>query len=346
MNKNLVLCLGIVTFSSKKNEQIREFMPLNDQRLVYKFLMGDSTTTLYRDELNVPNSSDGHFNSKDCSCILKMVWWIRFAIKTWPHSLYYGKTEDDTYINFPKLFIDLTYLDNFEKVMYGLMNLVNNQEFVGDFESNMHTHKKHGLESFPFPTGPLAIFSNSLSKDLFEDSCTFINILKKTYGKHCHVSKTNILGKHSCDGIIGLLLGNCTNQTVWIGSMTWTKNHHNAKTAGGMGWVKPGPESIVVHYLKGYDKSLREVAHNQSSRMDKPLFRPIMYSYEAKQNKTTLIDVHMKKKYDHVCSRPHGQPPEPGGNNRTWHTFGCHFARGYNIIPNLLNTTTIRDRIQ
>ena len=38
--------------------------------------------------------------------------------------------------------------------------------------------------------------------------------------------------------------------TLALGSMTWTKGHHNAQTGGGLGWVRPDEQSIAVHYLK------------------------------------------------------------------------------------------------
>lgn len=71
LSKDVLICVGIVASSIKKNILIRQFLPQNDDRLVYKFLLGDNQVANVPDELIVHISSDGRPNYMPCSGRIK-----------------------------------------------------------------------------------------------------------------------------------------------------------------------------------------------------------------------------------------------------------------------------------
>jgi len=334
LSKDVLICVGIVASSIKKNVIIRQFLPQNDDRFVYKFLLGDNQVANVPDELIVPISSDGNPNSKHCSCTQKTRWWFSYALENWPHAKFYAKTEDDAYINFEKLLYDLNYLNPDTRFVYGLMNFINDETFVGDFEHGNIHQTKNKKPSYPFPTGPLAVFSKRLAHDLFV-TCNYIPTPQNTKtGRRCNLPKTSILVNRTCDGMLGLLMGKCVKTNITVASMTWTKGHHNALTGGGLGWVRPGPESVVVHYLKSLNTAIWKTAQDQSMRSNKTIFPPILYNFNPLTesiNRFSALSSKLQTWYNKICNRPHGHQLVQGGNNRTWHRFGCHEVRGYNL---------------
>jgi len=163
MKYELVLAIGMVSYSSEKNKLVRDVLRI-PKSVEFRFLMGDTFVPEYPDELAVPNASDGRHNYMPCTCFRKLQWWISYASTKWPEALYIGKTEDDTYVHFEKLVYDLLRPEMLkqEYLMYGLINsCLDGNKFTGDFELS----EKH-LKGGPFSTGPMNVFSQKLAKKM------------------------------------------------------------------------------------------------------------------------------------------------------------------------------------
>ena len=209
------LCIGITTSSVKRNNIIRNFLPKNDSRYIHRFLLGDNQKSNFYDELLVPIASDHRPNDKHISCIQKVRWWYSYALEKWPNAKYFAKTEDDTYVEINKLIFDLKYLDSTSRVVYGLIDFIGeNNQFLGDIEHGGYPRSR--TQVHPFPTGPLAVFSKSLATDMFTN-CNYIKPFPNTSkGKRCFVVGKHMLQGKSCDGILGMLMGNCVRKNITL----------------------------------------------------------------------------------------------------------------------------------
>ena len=76
--------------------------------------------------LLLEDALDGEGRDKQCACIEKQLSWFVHALATW-RAQWYGKTEDDTYVNLPALQFDLLRPELHRSisphVVYGLMNV-------------------------------------------------------------------------------------------------------------------------------------------------------------------------------------------------------------------------------
>ena len=324
------LAIGIVSHSLAKNKFVLNYLPINDEMFVFRFLLGDNIHPISKYEISVSISSDNYPNNKHCSCTQKTKWWFKYALNKWPQSLFYAKTEDDTFIHYEKLMYDLSFINPNSDTMYGLINYVSNSTFKGTVESPRLLNELIN----PFPTGPLALFTKPLALTLYQD-CTYPpDIPHAQFGNKC-VLKNHDVTKYTCDGIIGNMIEKCVFRNITIAHMTWTKNHHNAKTGGGLGWIRPGSETVVLHYMKGIDKESWEIAKKETSGMNKTFFPPFLFMFDPShkefkyrfypQNKT------LWKNYIKTCKYPTGKPLMEGGNPKTWYQFGCHAIRGFNM---------------
>ena len=245
-------------------------------RVAWRFLVGNNTrggggqeprATLFAPDV-LHFSTDGGQSSKHCSCSEKTRYWFTYALQRWPSVSWIAKTEDDTYLHLGKLLADLaapqmepSVMYNSGRVMYGLMNLctatpysrTNAGCFLGDMESqstvmlSMSKARGSGCKAFPaapFPTGPLAVMSAGLAREVFE-RCEYMQgyaAAAAALGGTCLNSRVrdSFLNLNACDCAIGGWIQQCV-PSLSLGSMTWTKGHHNAQTGGGLGWVHPNP---------------------------------------------------------------------------------------------------------
>jgi len=312
-------------------------------------------------------STDGFASSKHCSCSEKTRFWFSYALRRWPSVSWIAKTEDDTYLHLGKLLADLgapqmepsrAAADG--HVMYGLMNLCTATPysqtaagcFLGDMESqstvlaSMSKSRSPGCKAFPaapFPTGPLAVMSAGLAREVFE-RCEYMqgySAAAAALGGTClnsRVGKT-FLNLNACDCAIGGWIQQCV-PTLSLGSMTWTKGHHNAQTGGGLGWVRPDDQSIAVHYLKTDAAVPWQAAHNASRDTAVPAFPPIMWQYDNPANGHPSVRVAEGSKalqawYSRTCRHAPASFVQQyarerrGGSPYTWANFGCHRVRGH-----------------
>ena len=200
------------------------------RNLAFRFLLGAASTSRPRraevaileeehrrfgDLLLMANALDGGGVHKDCSCIEKTHDWFVHALREWPSARWYGKTEDDTYVNVPQLLSDLQRksLLRHQHVVYGLIHLTATAPirpeglatdacWLGDLESvyagnaigwkPAHAEdrvKAHASQAAhcrgtvaPFPTGPLAVFSAALARRLFEE-CGYLRAFNRVARK-------------------------------------------------------------------------------------------------------------------------------------------------------------------
>jgi hypothetical protein len=94
-----------------------ESLPLNPSRFRLEREANRST-----DVLLLPGALDGRHVAMPCSCIEKVYGWYSFALEQWPRAGWYGKTEDDTYVNVDQLLFELKRLARHPRVYYGLIN--------------------------------------------------------------------------------------------------------------------------------------------------------------------------------------------------------------------------------
>ena len=153
--------------------------------------------------------------------------------------------------------------------------------------SSMATARGAGCKAYPvapFPTGPLAVMSAGLARQVFE-RCEYMRgyaAAAAALGGTCLNSRVrdSFLNLNTCDCSIGGWIQQCVPE-VALGSMTWTKGHHNAQTGGGLGWVRPDDQSIAVHYLKSDAEAPWQAAHNASRDTPVAAFPPIMSHHVA-----------------------------------------------------------------
>ena len=207
-------------------------------RVAWRFLVGNNTRGGAGREPQgdvVPDvlrfSTDGGASSKHCSCSEKTRFWFTYALRRWPSVSWIAKTEDDTYLHLGKLLADLAAPPMEPSraaadghVMYGLMNLctatpysrTNAGCFLGDMEtqstvlSSMSKARGGGCKAFPaapFPTGPLAVMSAGLAREVFE-RCEYMqgySAAAAALGGTCLNSRVGntFLNLNACDCSIG-----------------------------------------------------------------------------------------------------------------------------------------------
>ena len=68
---------------------------------------------------------DGPGVAMECPAAEKTIQWLRYALQTWPHAQYYGKTEDDTFLNLDMLQLELQRLSALRQpnILYGLFGI-------------------------------------------------------------------------------------------------------------------------------------------------------------------------------------------------------------------------------
>ena len=405
-----MLVLGMVCdpMRAARREYIRGTMlsSIPPAVLAFRFLVGGelilpergADTTPLLQELKVeaerfgdlwvlPHVLDGPACNKQCSCIEKQHAWFTRALREWPDALWFGKTEDDCYINLRQLLFDLDRLEprhaespSSSHIVYGLINIIcaaparaaleaaldgdngvigGGDSFLGDLEPKIdfpevaaaslryldRTHRSRGCVGapMPFPTGPLAVLSADLTRALFTSP------LVKAYHRlghelnreadgcrRTHPNVSHSMAAHGCDAMLAVWLEavmwrpprplfrlraaspssgspvaraaavQSTPTTpsrtqsrlraklgpklegrvrrVTLASMTWTKGHHYAKGAGGMGYVAPGASSVAVHALKRATSSDWEHVHNVSSAQARTRFPPLLWRYEMHES--------------------------------------------------------------
>lgn len=211
----------------------------------------------------------------------------------------------------------------------------------------------------PFPTGPLAVFSNPLTRAIFrkcEYQQRFMEVSKQWYQRTggCSLADPNISvvpsARATCDCALGAWLERCVRKSV-VASMTWTKGHHFAVSAGGQGWVRPDRQSMAVHGLKqpkgkkrgasGHFAESWRLTHNASSASSVTLFPPLLWDFQPSKSSykgpSSLRPLRNETHnwYREACNRK--WPPKDrvdelkreGMLKRafSWREYGCHQAR-------------------
>ncbi|KAL1507261.1 hypothetical protein AB1Y20_008110 [Prymnesium parvum] len=259
--------------------------------VVFRFLVGFSACSppldwRKDDMLIMDDVLDGRGRGKQCSCLEKTYAWFRHAVWRWPLASFYGKTEDDAYVNLQQLLHDLNRkrVRDAPALLYGLLALyasppLESYSAVGCFlgEMDAQAWALHPTRQFkpslqfdpqcrtnapaPFPTGPLAILSSGLARSLFV-SCGHVRAwfeqmrARNRAANGCsrsHSLLSSTMEGTSCDGAFAGWFVSCKSN-VTLASMTWTKSHwHWTADNRKDGFVPPDPTSIVVHGLKQDD---------------------------------------------------------------------------------------------
>lgn len=337
MKYDVALAIGMVSYSSEKNELVRSILRI-PTTVKFRFLMGDTFVPKYADELSVPNASDGQSNFMPCTCFRKLQWWISYASTNWPEALYIGKTEDDTFIHFEKLLYDLLRPEVLRQkyLMYGLINsCMDGYKFTGDFEVS----EKH-LRGGPFSTGPMNVFSQKLAKKMTCVNCNndIFDTPNMKKGFRC---ATRTKQRETCDCSIEYVLHTCVKQKIAVAHMTWTKGHWFMVHPGGMGWVNPGPETVFAHgtFMKKISRYHWEYAKNYSDTTNITYFPPLMWNVNTgKKNdgsqhmNPVALNPDVIKWYRKKCS---GVPTRNlsvlKGRSLSWFGYGCHTSRLHDI---------------
>ena len=246
MDEPPLLALGMNTapFNLPKRQQVRQTMLMHDavirHRIVFRFVIGNllvqrksprSTSraaaaeqqwkaqqSALTNELASTNdilqldAIDGPGVAMECPAAEKTIQWMKYAYRTWPTAMFYGKTEDDTYLALGALEQELVRLSALQlpNLIYGLFGVCSMPGaaraerspmgyqacFLGAVErlgwvtggyrtiidwrrgggrSSGATSKcaPGSTEPAPFPTGPLLIASASLTGATFT-SCTYL----------------------------------------------------------------------------------------------------------------------------------------------------------------------------
>lgn len=389
------LAVGMVSTAGAlgHRQRVREtvFHTLVAAEVAWRFIVGANGGGRVRDE--PPDvlawSADGAAHSKQCSCSEKTRWWFGFAIRRWPNASWVAKTEDDTYLHLGKLLFDLSRseLRSQPFTMFGLMNLCTCQSagprdarasgcFLGDMEHADDVEralKKHrrmlgGCRSqvpTPFPTGPLAVLSAPLVRQVFEQ-CEYLRAYSREAaalqqptstagdtaeqvaagGCLTRLVRQTFLERNACDCSVGHWVQRCVRGNVTLASMTWTRGHHWAHGAGGMGYVRADAQSVAVHHLKTSAVAPWHQTHNASNANETTAFPPLMWQWSNpstgatfvrdKPPRLTPMQPALQRWYTRVCR---GSPsPEALASYRrlanashakpqTWRGFGCHQAR-------------------
>ena len=140
------LALGMVSaphnFERRRSVR-RDMLDLASVRtgvLIFRFLLGHvlpkarfvfgslgefhNETARFSDMLML-DTLDGPGPNKQCSCLEKTVSWFQYAVRQWPIATFYGKTEDDAYVQLRSLELELRRLQTEGRryLVYGSMNL-------------------------------------------------------------------------------------------------------------------------------------------------------------------------------------------------------------------------------
>ena len=61
----------------------------------------------------------------ECPAAEKNILWMQYALRTWPHATFYGKTEDDTFVHLDMLTMELERLltQRVPNIVYGLFGI-------------------------------------------------------------------------------------------------------------------------------------------------------------------------------------------------------------------------------
>ena len=152
-DKGPLLALGMITspFNFAKRSAVRATMlrynVVQANVLVFRFVIGSSIVEggrinrnhssrmgnhkLLNTEVQTHSDTvqvdalDGAGVAMECPAAEKTLAWLTYAMDSWPNAAYYGKTEDDTYIQFQSLALELFWLRSqcLPHVMYGLMGI-------------------------------------------------------------------------------------------------------------------------------------------------------------------------------------------------------------------------------
>eukprot|EP00308_Calcidiscus_leptoporus_P008797 CAMPEP_0119352714 /NCGR_PEP_ID=MMETSP1334-20130426/1966_1 /TAXON_ID=127549 /ORGANISM="Calcidiscus leptoporus, Strain RCC1130" /LENGTH=477 /DNA_ID=CAMNT_0007365817 /DNA_START=95 /DNA_END=1528 /DNA_ORIENTATION=- len=226
----------------------------------------ESEAAAHGDLVILPNAIDGggRGHNKQCACIEKLHAWYQHALRAWPAASWYGKTEDDTYVNIRALLFDLRRLARRDRspVYYGLMAVcstfhggVGRSCWKGDFEScpfsqlncwepytsqrridpearrQMYRACGHAPMG-PLATGPLDVQSSDLARKLW--GCEYLRdfmVVGREWNRRtggCNMShpntSTSAIGSKTCDCVMAHWLAECMGST--------------SLTVADMGWTK------------------------------------------------------------------------------------------------------------
>ena len=390
------LAVGMVSTigASSHRQRVREtvFHTLAAAEVAWRFVVGANGDRARDEQPDVLAwSADGAAHSKQCSCSEKTRWWFGYAIRRWPSASWVAKTEDDTFLHLGKLLFDLarTAMRSQPFTMYGLLNMctcpsagprdaratgcfLGDMEHADDVERAMKKHRRmvgacRSQVPTPFPTGPLAVLSAPLVRQVFE-RCGYMReyanqamaLQQPTStagetdteqaaggGSGCltRLVRQTFLERNACDCSVGHWVQRCVQGNVTLASMTWTRGHHFAHHAGGMGYVAADAQSVAVHHLKTGAAAPWHETHNASRANDTTAFPPLMWRWSNPSTgerfvrdeppRLTSMQPALQRWYTRVCRSP---SPEALATFRrlanashakpqTWRGFGCHQAR-------------------
>ena len=162
------------------------------------------------DVVVLPGASDvaDGFKLKQCACIEKLLGWYAYAMQRWPRAAFYGKTEDDSYLNLPMLLFDLQRPEvaAHRLLLLGMISVCTTPPldwalahrsglracFFGDLmpadmvrnfnKWREHTNECRAGAPSPFATGALGVFSRGFARLLFQRCPYLQRFLRATVG--------------------------------------------------------------------------------------------------------------------------------------------------------------------
>ena len=192
----------------------------------------------------------------------------------------------------------------------------------------------------PFPTGPLAVLSADITRSLFAQ-CEYVHA-SMTTGRAANRRAHNCDAEHvlapwslthvTCDCVWGEWLRHCTNDAS-LAHMTWTKGHHWAADAGGLGFVRPSTASVAIHGLKLPGTRQFEETHAATSVQHATRFPPLLWRANWSHGAAPLVKrLHPRvhEWYGRTCGGgATTRLPSSGSSGASWSGFGCHPSRGW-----------------
>ena len=194
----LAIGMNAAPFNFAKRRLVRETMlqsaPVVSGRVVFRFVIGNVLIAASRplrrkrwdtdrealraelaqhDDMVELDAIDGPGVAMECPAAEKTIAWMRHAIASWPEALFFGKTEDDTYVQFDALAAELSRLHAMDlpNVMYGLMGIcsmptADRAERASTVNPRRPAHGRLGsvATSAPAATGYKACFLGSFER--------------------------------------------------------------------------------------------------------------------------------------------------------------------------------------
>ncbi|KAL1522835.1 hypothetical protein AB1Y20_017804 [Prymnesium parvum] len=269
--------------------------------------------------------------------------WFAHALEAWPHARYYGKTEDDIYVQLRLLHFDLARLSS-PLLWLGLFQWSGNSDaqaragcWGGAFEDDvrfgakvvqqllMREHKCPSAATpiTPAPSRELDVRSRALAVQ--GRACAYASAWLEAQPRR-HDRRTSGGCSNDYSAVQGRFLSKCVVAQVTLAHLTWTKVHSNAADSGWRPFAPPSNLTLALDMNLG-DKKLRKDlpgawvrAHAVMGPSQSTSFPPLLYTYNPRRSAGDPVLVFSLN------------PDAARLHSTTCQWGGCHPSRG-DMVP-------------